>query len=117
MDAAQALGFIIARLKPDKDPVLSPDDVTSLLFMAATTDVDGLTPDDEDWTPTYNTVGCYRSIAEGWSMKETEAVGRFDFTTDGQMFRRSQQVDQIRAMRSLWARKVQQSPSTLGATP
>jgi hypothetical protein len=84
--------------------------------MAAACDSDGREPDDDDWVPTYSTVGCYRAIAEGWTMKYGRAIGRFDFTTDGQMFRRAQTLDHIEHQRKLYARKVQCSPSTLGAS-
>lgn len=116
MNAAEALAYITARLQPDDDPALSAYEVASLLPIAATTDADDLEPDASDWTPTYSVVGCYRALAEGWTMKRGKATGRFDFTTDGQMFRRSQTLDQIEYQRKLYARKVQCSPSTLGAT-
>jgi len=116
MNAAQALGFMRARLQPDVDPVLDVNDFASLLPMAATCDADGLEPDVDDWTPTYSIPGCYRAITEGWTIKHGRATGRFDFTTDGQMFRRSQTLDQIEHQRKLYARKAQCSPSTLGAS-
>jgi hypothetical protein len=115
MNAAQALGFMRARLQPDIDPVLDINDFVSLLPMAATCDDDGNEPTDDDWTPTYSEVGCYRAIAEGWTMKYGRAVGRFPFTTDGQNFQRNKVLDHIEHQRKLYARKVQSSPSTLGA--
>jgi|SRR5690606_5691652 len=114
MNAAEALTFITDRLCPDDDPQLSLEVVESLLPLAACVDEDGRTPDDPDWTPTYSTVGCYRAIAEGYGIKHAKAANRFDFTTDGQTFRRSQILDHLEFQRSLYARKVQQSPSTLG---
>lgn len=114
MNAVEATAFIEARLLPDVDPTLTSGEVASLLPLAACDDEDGNSPDDAAWTATYNTVGCYRAIAEGYSIKHGKAVGRFDFTTDGQTFRRAQTLDNLEHQRRLYARKVQQSPSTLG---
>lgn len=113
MNASEARAFIEARLLPDVDPTLSNDEVAALLPLAATVDADGRTPDHPDWVPTYDTVGCYRAIAEGFTIKHGKASNRFDFTTDGQTFRRSQMLDHLEHQRRLWARKIQQSPSTL----
>lgn len=115
MDAPTALAFITARLHPENDPVLSPDEVVDLVKLAAVTDDDDRAPADTDWVPTYSVRGCYVAIAEGWAAKRGKSVGRFDFTTDGQMFRRSQVRDQIDAEERRWRAKVQSCPSTLGA--
>lgn len=115
MDVTEALAFITARLQPDADPCLSSEVVDGLLALAVAEDEDGYAPTDDEWTETYSVTGCYRAIAEGWAIKRGMAVGRFDFTTDGQTFRRSQQLDHIEHQRRLYARKVQVSPSTLEA--
>lgn len=114
MDAPTALAYIVARLHPDDDPTLSSDEVLDLLKLAAVTDSDDLPPSDADWTPTYSVRGCYVAIAEGWASKRGKTVGRFDFTTDGQTFRRSQVRDQIAHEEQRWRAKVQSCPSTLG---
>ena len=115
MNAPEALAFIVAHLDPDADPVLDTHTVALLLPLAAVVDVDGYRPSDDQWTPTYSTTGCYRAIARGWTIKRGKAVGRYDFTTDGQTFNRSQLLDHIEHQRKLYARLVQTSPSTLGA--
>jgi hypothetical protein len=115
MNAAEALRFIVDRLQPDDDPALSADTVAGLLAHAITTDADDHLPTDTAWTPTYSVTGCYRALAEGWAIKRGKVVGRFDFTTDGQQFARSQMVDHIENERRRWQAKVQSSPSTLGA--
>lgn len=115
MNAAEALKFIVERLQPDDDPALSADTVAELLALAVAADADGFAPTDDAWTPTYSPTGCYRAIAEGWAIKRSKVPGRYDFTTDGQMFRRSQMVDHIENERRRWQAKVQTSPSTLGA--
>jgi hypothetical protein len=45
-------------------------------------------PAEEGYTPTYSVLGC--RVA-----KRGKIVGRFDFTTDGQTFRRSQVLDHV----------------------
>lgn len=115
MNQQTALRFICDRLHPDDDPTLDPDTVLSLLEHARVVDADLNQPSDESWTPTYSATGCYRAIAEGWAMKRDKIAGRYDFTTDGQMFRRSQMVDHCENARKRWQAKVQSSPSTLGA--
>lgn len=114
MNAAEALAYIVTRLHPDDDPALDANDVASLLALAAVPDADCLAPSDDDWAPTYHVVGCYRAIAEGWAIKRGKAVGRYDFTTDGQQFRRSQVRDQIDHEHRRWLAKVQSSPLVLG---
>ena len=116
MDAPQALAFIAARVHPEDDPTLDQADLVDLLAMAKTTDVDGYEPDDVLWTPTYSVQGCYRAVAEGWAIKRGKTVGHFDFTTDGQQFRRGMVRDHIDAEQRRWLAKVQSSPSTLGET-
>lgn len=114
MDAPAALAYITARLHPDDDPALDATTVSGLLELAAVADTSDRAPTDADWVPTYTVRGCYAAIAEGWALKGGRAVGRFDFQTDGQMFRRSQVRDQIEAERKKWLAKVQSCPSTLG---
>lgn len=114
MDAPEALAYITGRLHPDDDPALSAQQVAELLQLAATPDADCLPPSDSDWTPTYSVVGCYRAIAEGWALKRGMTVGRFDFTTDGQQFRRAQVRDHIDHEERRWRAKVQSSPLVLG---
>jgi hypothetical protein len=116
MDAPEALAYIAARLAPDNDPPLSAPEVAGLLSMAAGTDSANLPPSHADWTPTYTVRGCYMAIAEGWAIKRGKVAGRYDFTTDGQMFRRSQMRDHIDAEHRRWLAKVQSCPSTLGTS-
>lgn len=114
MNATDAQAFIELRLQPDSDPVLPAGTIDELLPMAATCDEDGLEPDEDDWVPTYSVRGCYKAIAEGWAIKYGMAVGRFEFITDGQTFRRQQTLDHVNNQRATWTRKVQSSPSTIG---
>jgi hypothetical protein len=45
-------------------------------------------------------------------LKRANAVGRFDFTTDGQMFRRNQVLDNIEGQIAILRRKLAQSVGT-----
>lgn len=117
MNQQQALKFICDRLQPDDDPALDPDTVVSLLTHGVVVDVNGYIPSHASWIPTYSMTGCYRAIAEGWAIKRSKVAGRYDFTTDGQNFLRSQMVDHIENERRRWQAKVQSSPSTIGVRP
>jgi hypothetical protein len=102
----QALNRLTVYARPDDDPTLAPGDVDLLLEAnAQTADADGLLPGDEGWTPTYSVIGVYRAAAEAWTTKAGIAAGRFDFTTDGQTFRRSQIVDHCEGMAAHYRRK------------
>ncbi len=47
------------------------------------------------WTPTYD----FRAAAcAGWELKASKVTGRFDFLTDNQNFKRSQQFTQCMLM-------------------
>lgn len=116
MNEPDALDFITNRLQPDSDPPLDWATLGDLLAMARTTDEDDHEPDDDEWTPTYSVQGCYRAIAEGYTIKHAAAAGRFEFTTDGQTFRRNQVLDHLEHQRKLYARKVQTASATLGET-
>lgn len=109
MNTADAYERLRILTRADDDPTLDNAELEMLLELAATTDADDLAPDDDDWTPTYDRVGVYRAVAEGWTLKAGKAAGRFDFTTDGQTFRRSQIVDHCEAMAARYRRKTNQS--------
>lgn len=106
MNYQDALLRLDVYLQPYDDPCLSQLEVDTLLDAnALTVDVDGLTPSDDGYTPTYSVIGLYRAAAEGWTVKAGKAAGRFDFTTDGQQFRRSQIVDHCEGQAAKYRRK------------
>lgn len=117
------MNFDAARLKfaahcpPDDDPALTFDQVAVALAEAAAIDVDDLAPSDEGWTPTYSAAGVWRAIVRGWEMKAANAGGRFDFTTDGQTFRRSQTVAHCRAQAEIHRRKLSGYTTANASTP
>lgn len=109
MDHDAAVIRFEAFCPPDQDPVLSPAQVEAAISEAVTADDADLAPTDEEWTPTYSRLGVWRAITRGWEMKAGNAAGRFDFTTDGQQFRRSQVADHCDAMATKYRNKLGQS--------
>src|SRR5690554_5948359 len=99
MDVNTALDRLELYARPYDDPELNPAELQMLLDMhARCPDPDGVEPDETGWVPSYSVQGVYRAAAEAWKVKLGAVAGRFDFTTDGQTFRRSQQSDHCEAM-------------------
>jgi hypothetical protein len=109
VNESDAVAMIDAYCPFTDDPALSSTQQTQLLALAVTVDADGVAPSEAGWTPTYSRVGCWRAIAEGWQIKAGLAAPRFDFTTDGQSFRRSQIMDHCEAMAVKYRRKLAKS--------
>lgn len=105
MNQPTALARLSLYLAPDEDPVIEQSELELLLEAnAQTTDADGNAPGDDGWTPTYSVQGVYRAAAEGWKVKSGRVANRFDFTTDGQTFRRSQMHDHCEAQAARFLR-------------
>lgn len=104
MDAAAARVRLKAMTTADSAPVLSVDELTALLSMAALADADGRAPTDVAWDPTYD---LNRAAAEGWRWKVGKLAGSaFDFTADGATFDRSQMVTHCEKMIAQYQRKI-----------
>lgn len=56
-----------------------------------------------EWAPTWDLDA---AAAMGWELKAGKAAGRFDFTTDGQTFRRGQIIDHCQKMAATYRRRV-----------
>lgn len=112
MNTAEALDAVDDLCPFDDDPALSVSQQDRLLKLAATVDDEGRTPIDEEWTPTYDMRGVYFAARDGWIMKKARVAGRFDFSTDGQMFKRSQFSDHCDEMVRRLNAKIQQATST-----
>ena len=97
----------------EEEPTLTEPQLDRCLALAATVDEDGLTPGNEDWTPTYSERGLYYAAREAWTLKKARAASRFDFTTDGQSFRRSQLADHCDEMIRRMNAKLAQSATTV----
>jgi hypothetical protein len=93
MNSSDAMLRLEDLCPPDDEPTLSSQQMNRLLAFAAVEDEEGRDPTDPDWIATFDQVGVYRAAREGWIRKKARAASRFDFTTDGQMFKRSQLAD------------------------
>jgi hypothetical protein len=116
MDATAATARINLYCPTADDPALTEDEIALLLAMAAVVDEEDLEPAEEGYTPTYSVLGCLRAAREGWVAKRGKIVGRFDFTTDGQTFRRSQVLDHVDGQIDRLNRKINHAVS-LGEPP
>ena len=105
MDAAAAMSRIAAFCPPNEQPVLTVPQVEEMLRAAAAPDEDGYAPADDEWTPTYSAIGVWRAVTRGWEMKAAALIGDYDFTTDGQTFRRSQMRDHCEEQARIYRRK------------
>ena len=109
MDQVAALARFQAHCPPDSDPPLSWDIVDDCISAAVTADADGVLPSESGWVPTYSRRGIWLAIVRGWEAKASAAADRFDFTTDGQSFRRSQVIDHCEARAATYRRRLSQS--------
>jgi hypothetical protein len=64
------------------------------------------------WSPTWD---LHAAAAEGWELKASKAAGRFDFTTDGQTFRRGQIISHCQQMARTHRRRVMVNAPAVGA--
>lgn len=103
MDALAAWARLKAMTDADSAPVLSADDLSALLSLAALADTAGNAPSVSGWTPTYD---LHRAAAEGWRWKAARLVGAYDFTADGATYQRSQMLAHCERMIAQYARKV-----------
>jgi len=55
------------------------------------------------WVPTWD---LNAAAAKAWQVKAGKAAGRYNFTTDGQMFQRAQILGHCRAMEKSYRRKI-----------
>jgi hypothetical protein len=79
----------------DQTPKLTDGEIDDLLVRFSKTDADGLDPDHEDWTPTYN----LRAAAkEGWSIKMGRAAELQSTDLDGDRLSANQVFDHCQAM-------------------
>ena len=103
MDAGRAQALLENMVAWDQLPTLTAVQVLDLLALASRVDVDGLTPGDDAWTPTYD---LNAAAAEGWRWKAAAVAGQFDFVTDSQRFNRSQVVEMCLEMSDRYRRRV-----------
>lgn len=111
MTEAEAQARLERMTEATSEPVLTADDITDCLAMSRLVDADGLPPTDPNWTPTFD---LNRGAAEGWRRKAGKLAMRFDFSTDGQDFKRSQAVAHCERMAQQYRRKIVASVPVAG---
>lgn len=103
MTEAEALDRLKRMTDADSEPALAIDDVADCLAMSKLVDAAGLAPSDPAWTPTWD---LNRGAAEGWRRKAGKLAMRFDFSSDGQTFHRSQAVAHCERMAKQYRRRI-----------
>jgi len=113
VNESEALVRLKRMTDADSEPMLTAEDLADCLIMSKLVDADGLAPSDASWTPTWD---LNRGAAEGWRRKAAKLAMRFDFSSDGQSFSRSQAIAQCERMIEQYRRKIVSSvpvPGTL----
>lgn len=110
LTAEQQLRAMVAA---SSEPVLSDDEVSTLLALSAVADAGGLPPSHEAWTPTYQLA---RGAAEGWRWKAAKVADQFDFSSEERSrYQRSQVHAHCLAQARAYARQVFVSAVVPGA--
>jgi hypothetical protein len=86
----------------DVEPTLSEGDLDAVLAQTAKADVDGLAPDDEDWTPTYD---LNAAAAAAWLVKAARASPLTEFDPPGSGIFTTKVFDNCRAMARIYSAK------------
>lgn len=86
MNLSDATARLQAMTQYSIAPTLTGGEITALLTFAQAVDVDGRSPDDEDWVETYSPVMLNAAAAEGWLWKAAKLSERENFSADGGSF-------------------------------
>lgn len=86
----------------ETEPVLTEDDLDGILAAVAMQDADGLSPADEDWTPTYDLNG---AASQGWLVKAARSSIPTEVDPPGSGIVTSKVFDNCRAMARIYAAK------------
>lgn len=73
----------------------SDDDLEDIIETYPVLDSEGLDPDDDAWTATYD---LNAAAAQIWEEKAAALIGLYDFNADGGSFNRSQMYEQAMKM-------------------
>lgn len=73
----------------------SDDDIEDIIETYPVLDSEGLDPDDDAWTATYD---LNAAAAQIWEEKAAALIGLYDFNADGGSFNRSQMYEQAMKM-------------------
>lgn len=84
---ATALARLRLNCQPDTDPVLTSDELDTILDLYAVTDDLGLSPSDPGWVGTWDIGGASR---KAWLVKAAKVVPDIDYDVDGAKYTQSQ---------------------------
>lgn len=90
------------------EPELSDGEIDELLAGSTIKDAEGLTPLDEEWSPTYD---LNSAAAQGWLIKAARAAGSVDEPTAGVVT--SKVFDNCRAMARIYSSRRRSAVSLL----
>ena len=93
------VNYIRMHLQPSVDPVLTDAEFNALVDLAAIADPDGLSPTDDDWTPTYDVTA---AISQGWEVKAAKVAGAYAFIDAGLSLHRDQVHQMCLKQAALW---------------
>lgn len=97
MDAIDKLKQLTAW---DIEPTLTEDELDELLAVAALKDAEGLTPDEAEWTPTYD---LNTAAAKAWLIKAGRSAATVETPEAGMVT--SKVFDNCRSMARIYASK------------
>jgi len=99
---ANALRNLSRMVAAEEDPYLSDFEVSELLLGAQTVDLDGVSPADGAWVPTWD---LKYAAAAGWDLKSAYCANRFRFRAEEQQtFDRQQIFEHCQAMAKRYRR-------------
>lgn len=102
MDETQARTRLMMMVQAESEPSLSPPELDELLALAKRADAEGLAPDDDDWTPTWD---LNSAAAEGWRWKAGKAAPRYGVTLGTETLNRQQMYAHCLLQANAYARK------------
>ena len=109
MTEAEALALLKTFTDWTADPVLSSDELAAALTAYRVLDADGLAPEDDDYTPTYDRRAVYQAAAESWTLKAGKAAGRYAISDSNQRLERQQVVAHCERMAKRYRARVHAS--------
>ena len=103
MNVGQAAVWLARTAAADQFPTLDGADLYGILDDAKRADSNGIAPSGATWVPTWDLATAAR---DAWRVKAGRATAAYDFTTDGQMFSRSEVHKMCMAMADEWRGRV-----------
>lgn len=92
----------------DQRPAVTEPEVIAALQQFPKVDRDGLTPEDGDWTQTWD---IYAAVAEVWRIKAGKVAGDFNFSADNGRYDKGEVLAHCLAMEAKYA------AMAMGSTP